>query len=259
MLVQIDYHLDFTAPFHMGTGISTNVLDRTVVRDSGNFLYVPASTFKGVLREQCEQLLRFYSAADMKEVASPHDTNAVLSEFGRTPSLISRIFGSQLNPGTLRFNDIKQHKDTCGVYKDLQTSVLTQVRIDRLTGIAVDKALYSSEFGNPVLTFTGTIKGQLNCAPLDDLEFLVEDKKGEVHLLTPTYSLLLLLAGLLMIERIGGNKSTGKGQCSCMITEVQLDRRKCSEEGTEDQQGWRFWLEHLDMLSDYQQEAKGGQ
>src|SRR5690348_8815053 len=104
MLVQIDYNLSFTALFHMGTGISTNALDRTVVRDAGKYLYIPASTFKGVLREQCEHLLRFYAAADSEDVASPHDTNAVLSEFGRTPPLISRIFGSQLHPGTLRFN-----------------------------------------------------------------------------------------------------------------------------------------------------------
>ncbi|MDQ2716050.1 MAG: RAMP superfamily CRISPR-associated protein [Chloroflexota bacterium] len=258
MLVQIDFNLNFTAPFHMGTGISTNALDRTVVRDAGEYLYIPASTFKGVLREHCEHLLRFYNAAAGEDGADPHDSNAVLREFGRTPALITRIFGSQLHPGTLRFNDIKQDKHTHETYKNIQTSVLTQVRIDRITGTAADQALYSSEFGNPILNFAGTIKGQLNCTPIDELALLVEEKK-EIHVLAPSYSLLLLLAGLLMIERIGGNKSTGKGQCSCTVTEVFLDKHKCSEEGKEDEKGWRFWLEHLAVLSDYEQREKGGQ
>ncbi len=256
MLVQIDYNLNFTTPFHMGTGISTNALDRTVVRDAGENLYIPASTFKGVLREECERLLHFYTASTA--IASPHDTNAVLSEFGRAPTLISRIFGSHLHPGTLRFADIKQDDASLKEYKNIQSSFLTQVCIDRITGTAADQALYSSEFGNSILFFKGTIKGQLNCTPLQDLELLIEDKNG-VYIFTPTYSLLLLLAGLLMVERIGGNKSTGKGQCSCTITQLLLDKRKCSKEGMEDQQGWPSWLEHLDRLSQYEQREKGEQ
>lgn len=262
MLVQIDYNLTFTAPFHMGTGISTNALDRTVVRDTAKNLYIPASTFKGVLREQCEHLLRFYLPT--QEIASPHDASATLREFGRTPNLISHIFGSQLYPGSLRFADIKQRNNLPlndpelqkGTTYDLQTSVFTQARIDRLTGIAADKALYTSEFGNPILSFAGTIKGQLDCTPLVDLAFLAEDARG-TYILTPTYSLLLLLAGILLIERIGGNKSSGKGECYCKIREVWLDRRKCREVEEENEEGWRFWLEHLDRLSDYKQEELG--
>lgn len=252
MLVQIDYELSFITPFHLGTGISTNALSRTVIRDAGKYLYVPASTFKGVLREHCEHLLRFYIPVGSGSVASPHDANAALSELGRAPTLISRIFGSQIRPGGLRFDDARQEETTKGIYEKIQTSMLTQVRIDRMTRTAANEALYTSEFGAPFLTFKGTIKGQLNCIPIDDLAILVEDK-GEVHVLTPTYSLLLLLAGLFMIERLGGNKSTGKGQCNCIINRVLLDRYKCTEEG------WRSWLENLNMMSNYVQVEKGGQ
>jgi CRISPR/Cas system CSM-associated protein Csm3 (group 7 of RAMP superfamily) len=254
MLVQIDYNLNFTTPFHLGTGISTNLLDRTVIRDAGKYLYVPASTFKGVLREQCERLFLFYAPAGANSVVSPHDANAALDEFGQPPSLISRIFGSQLYPGSLRFDDARQ---TEKIYTEptMQTSILTQVRIDRMTRTAVDGALYTSEFGNPFLTFSGTIKGQLNCTPIDKLETLVEDS-GEVYILTPTYSLLLLLAGILMVERLGSNKSTGKGQCTCTITGLWLDRHKCSEWDVDDQPGWRSWLGSLDdVLRQYQQKG----
>jgi len=250
MLVQIDYNLIFTAPFHVGTGISTYALDRTVVRDTQKNLYIPGSTFKGVVREQCEQLLRLYRP--LQTLASPHNAQAVLSTFGQAPNLITRIFGSQLSPGGLRFDDSRQ-ESSVHPKQTLQTSVLTQVRIDRLSGTGADNALFTSEFGNPLLTFHGMIKGQLDCTPLADLAFQAKDLQEGVYTLTPTYSLLLLLAGLLMVERIGSNKSSGKGACTCIITHVYLDRCTCREEEAQGE-GWRAWLAHLDRLSSYSPE-----
>jgi hypothetical protein len=60
----------------------------------------------------------------------------------------------------------------------------------------------------------------------------------------PTYSLLLLLAGLQIISRLGGNKSTGKGQCECMITQLKVNDKDCSA-------SWPSWLDHLDDLTLY--------
>jgi CRISPR/Cas system CSM-associated protein Csm3 (group 7 of RAMP superfamily) len=247
MLVQIDYELQFDAPFHLGTGIAAGSIDRGVIRDAGGDLYVPASTFKGVLREHCEQLCRFY--LPNAQIASPHDTYAALAQFGKAPTLISRIFGSPLYPGGLRFNDARQQEETQRVYKEIQTSIATQVRIDRVTRTAANEALYTSEFGARYLVFEGTIKGLLDCTPIEELAVPVQGQ--ETYTLTPTYSLLILLAGLLMIERLGGNKSTGKGQCRCSITNVQLDRYKCTKEQ------WQSWIEQLDVLKDYYE--RGGQ
>ncbi|MFL5663656.1 MAG: RAMP superfamily CRISPR-associated protein [Ktedonobacteraceae bacterium] len=247
MLVQIDYELQFAAPFHLGTGIAAGLIDRTVIRDAGGDLYVPASTFKGVLREHCEQLCRFY--LPNVQVASPHNAYAALAQFGKAPTLISRIFGSPLYPGGLRFNDARQQDETHNMYGEIQTSVATQVRIDRMTRTAANEALYTSEFGTRYLVFEGTIKGRLDCTPIKDLAVTVQGQ--ETYTLTPTYSLLILLAGLLMVERLGGNKSTGKGQCRCFTTNVQLDRRKCTSEQ------WQSWIEQLEVLKDY--DERGGQ
>lgn len=249
MLVQINYELAFATPFHLGTGISAGMIDRTVIRDADDYLYVPASTIKGVLREHCEQLCRFYIPDAQAPVTSPHVTNAALVEYSGTPTLISRIFGSPLHPGGLRFDDAKQAQEDRRISEEIQTSVSTQVRIDRLTRTAANEALYTSEFGANFLTFEGTIKGQLNCTPVV-LPALTTSDQGT---LVPTYSLLLLLAGLLMVERLGGNKSTGKGQCSCRITQVRLDGNRCGEER------WRSWIAHLDVLSSYRHNEKGGQ
>lgn len=249
MLVQIDYELHFAAPFHLGTGITEGLIDRTVIRDAGRNLYVPASTFKGVLREHCEQLCRFY--LPNAQTASPHNRYAALTQFGKMPPLINRIFGSPLYPGGLRFSDARQQQETNKVLKDMQTSISTQVRIDRLTRTAADEALYTSEYGARYLLFEGTIKGLLNCTPVEELAVLVQGR--ETYTLTPSRSLLILLAGLLMVERLGGNKSSGKGQCRCTITNVLLDRHRCTKEQ------WQSWIEHMDVLQDDPTEPRGGQ
>src|SRR5690242_18289620 len=101
-LVQIHYALTFDSPFHLGTGISTGMIDRTVIRNADDYLYVPASTLKGVVREHCEQLYHFYTAKDHNQaisssVSSPHNAKAALNDFGGPQTLISRIFGSPLS------------------------------------------------------------------------------------------------------------------------------------------------------------------
>lgn len=251
--IQIIYQLTFDAPFHFGTGISAGLIDRTVTRDHRGYLYVPASTFKGILRGYCEQLCRFYLPEQLqKTIVSAHDGLAALADFGGVLSPISRIFGSPLYPGTLHFKDAEQteedhrnyeswnaKKEGEGKYKSTQTSTLTQVRIDRLTRTAADQALFTSEFGQHGMAFTGEINGWLTCTPAHALA------EEEVMDFTPTHSLLVLLAGLQLIEQLGGNKSTGKGRCTCQITQLTINQKRYTSEQ------WQGWLEHLDVLANY--------
>jgi len=243
MLVQLDYTLAFQAPFHFGTGIREGLTDRTVIRDSGNDLYVPASTFKGVLREYCEHLYHFYirDGQESARGSSPHNARALLAEFG-APTLISQTFGSPLFPSPLLFSDARQSTGSRETYKAAQISLFTQVRIDRATGTAVDEALYTSQFGIRDLTFEGRIVGRLGSPALAELA-----ENG----LVPTYALVLLLSGLLMIERLGGNKSTGKGQCVCTVKRLELDGQVCAE------RVWQSWIERLDVLGNYPRLEKG--
>lgn len=239
--LKIDYDLTFATPFHCGTGIREGLIDRTVVRDNGGYLYVPGSTIKGILRERCEQLARLY---ELQDIASPHDTRAALRELGKKPtSMVTRIFGSHRFPGRLFFDDARQDERDLWQYdspeaegkgyKSLQVSVSTQVRLDRPTRTAVPGALYTSEFGASDILFKGTILGWLECTPI------ASDP-------APTYSLLLLLAGLRMLERLGGNKSTGKGNCICTIGDVKIN-----DVNTD----WQAWLHMLDALAQYEREG----
>jgi CRISPR/Cas system CMR subunit Cmr4 (Cas7 group RAMP superfamily) len=243
--IQIDYMLQFLTPFHCGTGTRVGLIDRTVARDSNDYLYVPGSTLKGVLREYCEQLSRFY-VPDV-QVTSPHNAGAVVRGQNQALSMVTRIFGSQYHPGHLFFDDVLQSQDDAalynsdgkedGRYKEIQVGINTQVRLDRLTRTAVKGALYTSEFGIRNLRFYGTIAGWLECHKC------FTDEEGLAD--SPTYSLLLLLAGLSMIERLGGNKSTGKGQCSCEITQVKVNQTKYAKER------WQSWLGHLEDTLEY--------
>ncbi len=199
--IYIEYELTFETLFHCGTGIRAGLVDRTVVRDSKGYLYVPGSTFKGVLRERCEQLARLYESEGQASsvIASPHNTAAVLQEFGNGKlPMITRIFGSQLSPGRLFFGDARQDKDDVrqydaekekGKYKGLQVDLYTQVRLARPTRTAIAGALYTSEFGTRDIAFKGAIRGWLACLPIDSSLLGQSDP-------IPTYSLLLLLAGL---------------------------------------------------------------
>lgn len=242
--LNIVYTLAFATPFHCGTGIREGLVDRTVVRDANGYLYVPGSTFKGIVRNYCEQLARFYG---LPGAESPHDRRAALLRLGqRDPAPITRIFGSQHLAGRLFFDDAhqtdedKQQYDRRNPgdreYQSLQVSHVTQVRLDRLTRTAIPGALYTSEFGNNDLKFVGTIQGWIECTSLPALS-----RDG----LTPTYSLILLLAGLRMVDHIGGNRSTGKGQCSCAIKTMEMNGNAVTPETQ------AYWLSEIDVLASY--------
>ncbi len=265
--IQIYYTLEFSAPFHFGTGIRRGLIDRSVVRDNGDYLYVPGSTIKGVVRELCEQLARFYEDSDDKmrsRMISPHDKEIALKDLGAPPTIVTRIFGSQIRPGRLCFNDARLTKDDKERYdandekkryQNMQTDLYTQVRLNRLTRTAVRGALYSSEFGVRKMVFQGSIVGGLECMPITDEVDEIFSGKGEND---PTYSLLLLLAGLYMLEHLGGNTSTGKGECRCRITQLKINDATFVLEETEKTKTttpakgkWEEWLQHLHVLSYY--------
>lgn len=245
--IQLLYTLTFQAPFHCGTGLRSGLIDRTIVRDAEGYLYVPGSSIKGALRMHCEGLARLYeqdNADFLERIDSPHEMKKALWGMSNHLTMITRVFGSQQHPGHLFFDDAQQSEQDKklydskerggrGKYQRLQTDLYTQVRLDRPTRTAVVGALYTSEFGIKGFTFNGSITGWLQCIP-------IEAVNNE-----PTYSLLLLLAGLYVLDRLGGNRSTGKGQCSCNITQLRVNGQSFTDAQ------WKSWLDHLDALSSY--------
>ncbi|GAC1461882.1 MAG: hypothetical protein PVSMB2_25030 [Ktedonobacteraceae bacterium] len=252
--IQLKYNLAFMTPFHCGTDVSSGFADQTVVRDAGGSLYVPGSTFKGVVRSRCEQLARLYTLREgmqtRQRASSRDDGTPTVHAMDDDVTMVTRIFGSRNRPGLLFFDDarrsedVKQRDDGEGQlnrnrdkYRNEQTSLSMRVQVDRSTRTAVRNAFYMSEFGLRNSTFSGGISGWLSCTSIPEMV-------GE-----PSYSILLLLAGLRMLDQLGGRKSIGKGQCTCEITEVSINGVVFANTI------WQSWLEHLEVLTLYSQRA----
>ncbi len=208
----LTYQLKFESAFHCGTGFAKGLTDRAVHRDKDDYLYVPGSTIKGVLRESCEQAARMLGIA----VRDPHDEKAATDAFFGEPDIVERIFGSRYQESSIFFDnaklspDLKQFFDE--KYRFMQTENRTQTRLSRKTGTVMDGALYTSEFGISQLRFDGEIHGWLEGTSNE----LPEDLPG-------SYPLYLLIAGMSLTCRIGANRSTGMGRCRFDVQKLQVN------------------------------------
>lgn len=225
--VAIPYKLTFDAPFHFGTGLRRGLIHRTVAYNRQAYLYVPGSTLKGVLRDRCEQIARLFNLA----AAEPHNIEderyRIREARTQDPDIISRIFGSRFKPGQLYFDDAQMvagagddeaddyigradfdSPESRGRYKRRQVESRTQVSLSRRGRTAQSGRLYTGEYGLRRLRFAGQIYGHLT-------DFSLEEKG--------TYSLLLLLVGLLSLNRLGGNKSSGAGRVTIELERLLID------------------------------------
>jgi CRISPR/Cas system CSM-associated protein Csm3 (group 7 of RAMP superfamily) len=207
--LDLGYTLTFESAFHCGSGLPRLLIDRAVRRDAEGYLFVPGATVKGALRDCCEQIARVFGL----EARSPHDENAALGEYTARDSL-SRLFGSRLHPGQLFIDDLEMQgadRNFLGSSLSLQTSERTQVSLSRRTGAAKPKMLFSSELGLTDLRFEGGIYGYISDVPINDRPD------------SPTFAEVLLVAGLMSMDRIGGNKSTGIGRCRMEVVSLSVN------------------------------------
>ncbi len=213
--INIDYQIQFDTPFHLGTGFRRGLLDRSVCRDTDDYLYVPGSTLKGVLREKCEQLAHLF---DLRAVSPHNDQAAMMAYFSDDTDIVDRIFGSRYKPGELYFDNAtltaedQELFNSRGIskrYIHLQTETRIQTSISRVLGTVREQALFQSEFGIKTLCFKGEIYGHLEGFHIDEN--------------LCSYSLLLLVAGICANDQIGANKSTGMGRYSCEILELKIN------------------------------------
>ena len=215
--ISIDYLIEFETPFHFGTGLSRGLLDRSVCRDSDDYLYIPGSTLKGVFRERCEQIARLVGL----RAVSPHDEQEAMAGFRDDIDIIDRIFGSRHKPGEIYFDNatmvVEDQKffdfdsssnESSKRYIHLQTESRTQTSISRLLGTAREQALFRSEFGIKTLRFEGQIFGYLEGFRVGRNEW--------------SYSLMLLVAGILSNDRLGANRSIGMGKYTCQIQKEKV-------------------------------------
>jgi len=215
--INIDYRIQFETPFHFGTGLRRGLLDRSICRDVNDYLYIPGSTLKGVLREKCEQIARVFDLP----IVSPHNEREAINRFGDAIDIVDEVFGSRYKPGEIYFDNAtliaedqklfdSDSEQTKRRYIHIQTETRTQTSISRTLGTVREQALFQSEFGIRTLSFEGQVYGYLEGLHISD-----ENQWS--------YSLLLLIAGICANDRLGANKSTGMGKYGCDRLDLKVN------------------------------------
>jgi hypothetical protein len=205
--LDVCFRIVWESNWHAGSGEGNAAIDRLVRRRAVSGLPVmPGSQFKGVLRHQCERLAALLGF----EVISPHQIGRqpaaeLLRQFGplaRSVLLIDRLFGSRYQGECLFIDDALPEAAT--TYWPSWGHARTA--IDRLTRTVRDRTLFVSE----VLVGEGrTLLGRLKAR--HPAGVLTPDENGFPH------EYALLLAGLLSIESLGGDRSVGLGLCRIEI------------------------------------------
>lgn len=205
--LDLRYQVQLQGPLHVGSGLDRGLVDRAILRGPDGWPFIPGSAIKGLVREQCDRI----AAALNLPVREPHVAGADIRHLARGPTVVELIFGSRWHPGTLGFSDALATAERTPRSLDALVFARTRVSLSRRTGAAQRQLLYTTEYVAPAVTFAGRIAGVIQWNPSD----LFRD---EHHPLTA-----LLVAGLLAVDRIGGDRSVGGGHCAIRLVALRLN------------------------------------
>ena len=216
----------------VGTGFRRGLIHRTVARDSDGFAYIPASSFKGRVRRACEQLARRFDI----RVCQPPRPERMCSD-GTEACLVCRVFGRPGATSGLHWRDArlsKAYREAFEKDKRAQFYARSQVQLSRALGVAAPGKLFTSESTIENLEFEAAVTGRLQYTPIDD-----EVPGG--------FEILLLLAGLKLVNTVGGSASRGAGWMSCHLPDqIEIGTTKVS---------WKDVLKNLEWLEYFDMEA----
>lgn len=209
--LDVAFTIEWEASWHVGSGQGNVRADRLLRRRSaGGYSrrvpYVPGSQIKGVLRHQCERLAKLLGA----DVVSPHVTDRdserqLLEAFRPLPRsqwLIDRLFGSRYQGECLFVEDaLPRSADAL-----IPVRLHSRTSIDRVTGTARDRTLFVTEV---VESTSPALHSWLSARHPPGV--LTQDGDGF------PFEYSLLLAGLLSLDALGGDKSLGLGRCRIVV------------------------------------------
>ncbi|MFZ5570169.1 MAG: RAMP superfamily CRISPR-associated protein [Thermodesulfobacteriota bacterium] len=193
--IQLDLEINFSSRWHAGSGEGSFSTDRLVRRGTRNQPFIPASTLKGIVRQNCEKVSRTLGFPDPSD---PHQVdlnqNQAFVPLKQVNSPIDLIFGTKFEPGGLFFRDARPRNDT-DYFESFTRNRTARYRILKTVR---DKHLFSSEYiPEGIVLFTRIDGWHNNLVSIDDSY--------------PPFAYCFLIAGILSVERIGGDKSTGAG------------------------------------------------
>lgn len=225
--IHIDIDLEMDGKWHSGSGEGGLLTDRRIRRDVDNLPYLPASTLRGVAREQCERLAR---AMNMLNPCDPHDPSSTwFVPKHQIKSVVDLLFGTRHVESTLYFRDARIKRMENGT-----ASVISRTAMSRGLGTVRDKHLFQTEYAEPAVLVTSVTGWHQTLAAFEE---------GYLP-----YAYFFLLMGLHTVDRFGGDKSTGKGRCRLCLANVvyngqALDAAQLGEQIKDIAEVWELYLE----------------
>lgn len=211
--IEINFEITTESAFFIGSGLGiTGLVDKSCIKDSEGFIYFPGSSIKGKVRYYCKQLTQlpyFRTTIPICETL----TNPEICK-SDNPCLICRLFGSIYTEGSLHFHDailkeefkvILERRNPLDI--KYQTSLRTNNKINRYTKTAEAGHLFTTEVGERGFVFNCRIEGEVGGVVVDKVPI----------------ELALLLAGIRLINNLGGQKSRGLGNSNIIISAITID------------------------------------
>ena len=225
------YEIVWKGRWHVGSGYQSAVADRLLRRMEGvnKEPFVPGSQIKGLLRHQCERLaLALGFEAINPHAVTPEDEQALVTHFTplvNSKLIVDRLFGSRYQGECLFITN------AIPVSSDVENKPVVQTRtaMDRVTGTVMEQHLFTTELVEGKINLRGQIRGRHPAGVLTQYE------NGF------PYEYALLVAGILSLETLGGDKSTGLGRCK-----VKLEGKKLCWNGDS--------IKQDDVLQSFQEE-----
>jgi len=186
--------------WHVGTGLSRGLVDRTTQRNGQGDVHIPASTVKGRLRNACEHVARLYGKEGNRLLPCQPPRPDKMCR-GSNACIVCSVFGSAYLGDRLYFEDAILNSESRKVYgPGIQSQPRTRVKLDRRLGTAERGHLFTSEYAERSLVFSAEVSGRVDLTSID----------GET---SHAYELVLLAAGVGLVKELGGDKSSGFGAC----------------------------------------------
>lgn len=199
-------HLLSDTTFGRGDGIA-GLIDQEVEHDSYGFPYLRGRTLKGLLREECDNLV-----ALLTNQHHNHWLDISKQLFGRSGSCLEDIslihVGDACLPQDLRkavalqFAQEKEGEVSNRLTRQDILSSLTSFRrqtaVNPISGVATDRSLRSSRVILRNLCFKSNLKFEKATDQIDHL-------------------LLLLAAGTVALRRVGSDRNRGRGHVQCSL------------------------------------------
>lgn len=208
--VNLSYYIDLYTGAHIGTGMGfAKMVDETVYRAGKGkgggvrLPYIPGSSLKGKVKSRCEALAKRLNIRICNERKCKHDL-----------CLLCRLFGSTFVPGSIHFSDailVQEWKDIArrDIHDPFELSIIrTGNKLERATRTTEQDFLFSYEQTSDGLRFQGSIEGEVNTRPQEDI-------LKELPL-----ELWILIVGLQSVDKIGGGRSHGLGRCSIRVNNI---------------------------------------